>query len=225
MKPVTISPSLLSADFLRVGEQLSELRSAGASRLHLDVMDGLFVPNISFGIPVIKSLRKASDFFFDAHLMIERPERYLHQFAEAGADALTVHVEATEDPASVLRNIRSLGMQAAISLKPGTTLGTIEPFLPLCDRVLVMTVEPGFGGQSFMHDMLDKIRRLAAFKDLFSYGYEIQVDGGINVDTAKLCAEAGAEDLVAGSSVFGRQNIAEAYQNLCDSVAEAPYAR
>ncbi|MBP5231049.1 MAG: ribulose-phosphate 3-epimerase [Clostridia bacterium] len=223
MHSVIISPSLLSADFARAGEQLDALRAAGATHLHLDVMDGLFVPNISFGVPVIRSLRKSTDLFFDVHLMIDRPERYLRQFAEAGADAITIHSEATERPAEVLERIRSMGLQAAVSIKPGTPVREIEPFLRLCDRVLVMSVEPGFGGQSFLYGSLEKIRSLAAMKDLFSYSYEIQVDGGIDESTAILCAEAGAENLVAGSSVFGKPDPAEAYLRLCDSVKEVGY--
>ena len=223
MQTIRISPSLLSADFARVGEQLSLLEAAGATHLHLDVMDGLFVPNISFGIPVIRSLRKSTPLFFDTHLMIDRPERYIAQFAEAGADAITIHVEATAHPDEVLMQIREAGKQAALSLKPGTPLSMIEPFLPLCDRVLVMTVEPGFGGQAFMPDMLEKIRQLSLMKQLCSYSYEIQVDGGIGPKTAPLCAREGAENLVAGSSVFGAKKPDEAYLSLVKSASEAIY--
>lgn len=223
MQSIRISPSLLSADFARVGEQLRLLEKVGATHLHLDVMDGRFVPNISFGIPVIRSLRKSTSLFFDTHLMIDRPERYIPQFADAGSDAITIHVEATKHPDEVLMQIKEAGKQAALSLKPGTPLRKIEPFLPLCDRVLVMTVEPGFGGQAFMPEMLKKIRQLSLMKQLYSYSYEIQVDGGIGPETAPLCAREGAEDLVAGSSVFGAQKPDEAYLSILKSASEAIY--
>ena len=221
MQTILITPSLLSADFARVGEQLHRLETAGATHLHLDVMDGKFVPNISFGIPVIHSIRKSTSLFFDTHLMIDKPERYITQFADAGSDSITIHVEATRHPDNVLMQIKDAGKQAALSLKPGTPLAAVEPFLPLCDRVLVMTVEPGFGGQAFMPDMLDKIRKLSLLKQFFSYSYEIQVDGGIGIRTAPLCIREGAENLVAGSSVFGAPDPGEAYQLLVQSASEA----
>lgn len=223
MRSIGVSPSLLSADFSRVGEQLAALTAAGASRLHLDIMDGFFVPNISFGIPVIKSLRKSTSLFFDTHLMILHPERYIEEFIRAGSDAVTIHVEATEQPERALEQIRSCGKQAALSLKPGTSPERLLPYLPLCDRILVMTVEPGFGGQSFLHEMLDKICLLAKWKKEGSYSFEIQVDGGINEQTAALCARAGAEDLVAGSSVFGKPDPGEAYRSILLSATEALY--
>jgi len=221
MQSVILSPSLLSADFSRVGEQLRLLEQAGATHLHLDVMDGKFVPNISFGIPVIRSLRKSTALFFDTHLMIDKPERFIPQFAEAGSDAITIHVEVTRRPDRVLEQIRSFGKQAALSLKPGTALCAIEPYLPLCDRILVMTVEPGFGGQAFMPDMLDKIRALAELKRQNAFSYEIQVDGGIGMKTAAPCVRAGAENLVAGSSVFGAADPGEAYRSLYQTAQEA----
>ena len=221
MQSVILSPSLLSADFSRVGEQLRLLEQAGATHLHLDVMDGKFVPNISFGIPVIRSLRKSTALFFDTHLMIDKPERFIPQFAEAGSDAITIHVEATRRPDRVLEQIRSFGKQAALSLKPGTALCAIEPYLPLCDRILVMTVEPGFGGQAFMPDMLDKIRALAELKRQNAFSYEIQVDGGIGMKTAAPCVRAGAENLVAGSSIFGAADPGEAYRSLYQTAQEA----
>jgi len=221
MDKIIISPSLLAADFSRIGEQLRSLEDAGMTHLHLDVMDGIFVPNISFGIPVIKSLRKASNVLFDAHLMIDRPERYIRPFAAAGADAVTIHVEATPVPGRVLSDIRSLGMQAGLSLKPGTPLSEAVPYLPLCDRVLVMTVEPGFGGQSFMEDMVPKIQALSAYKAESGLSFEIQVDGGIKDSTLTVCVQAGAENLVAGSSVFGAPDPAKAFTYLSLSAQEA----
>lgn len=220
MRNIIISPSLLSADFSRIGSQLQSVQDAGATNLHLDVMDGFFVPNISFGIPVIHSLRKSSSMHFDAHLMIEKPERYIEQFAKAGSDSITIHVEATEDPASVLRDIRSLGLMPAISVKPKTDIAAILPYLDLCDRVLVMTVEPGFGGQSFMADMLPKVSELVSIRKKHGLHFEIQVDGGVNMKTAALCVKAGADNLVAGSSVFGAENPGEAYRLLLLSALE-----
>ena len=146
---VILAPSLLAADFSKVGTQLAEIRAGGAEYIHLDVMDGLFVPNISFGTPVIKSLRKCTDLFFDVHLMIDRPQRYIADYVGAGAQLITFHYEATEDPKAVLQQIRDAGVLAAISVKPGTPVEVLEDLLPLCDMVLVMTVEPGFGGQKF----------------------------------------------------------------------------
>ena len=170
--------------------------------LHLDVMDGLFVNNISFGIPVIQSVRKVSNIVFDVHLMIQAPERYITQFAEAGADLITIHYEACEDVAATLKMIRSLGKRAALSVKPKTPIEAVYPYLSLCDMILIMTVEPGFGGQSFMHDMLSKVEQLRKKIDDEGLCIDIQVDGGVNAETARLCREAGANILVAGSAVF-----------------------
>lgn len=199
---IQVSPSVLAADFSRLGEEISEVYSAGASMIHLDVMDGLFVNNISFGIPVIASLRKVCDIIFDVHLMIEKPQRYIKQFVEAGADLITIHYEACDDIENTLRQIRSYGKKASLSVKPGTPIEVVFPYLPLCDMVLIMTVEPGFGGQSFMYDMLAKVRCLREKIQSEGYHCDIQVDGGVNEETGKLCIEAGANILVAGSAVF-----------------------
>ena len=200
---VKISPSVLACDLSNLAQEVSGIEVAGADMVHLDVMDGMFVTNISFGLPVIQSLRKNSNMIFDVHLMIEKPERYAERFIEAGADILTFHYEACENPEELLELIRSNGVMAAVSIKPATPAEDIFHLLDMCDMVLVMTVEPGYGGQSFMPQMLEKIRKIKAEAESRGIDIEIQVDGGINAQTAKQAVEAGATILVAGSSVFG----------------------
>ena len=217
---VILAPSLLAADFSKVGTQLTEIRAGGAEYIHLDVMDGLFVPNISFGTPVIKSLRKCTDLFFDVHLMIDRPQRYIADYVGAGAQLITFHYEATEDPKAVLQQIRDAGVLAAISVKPGTPVEVLEDLLPLCDMVLVMTVEPGFGGQKFMADMLPKVTWLANKREELGLSYRIQVDGGVGASNAPDCVRAGADVLVAGSSVMGKEDLKAAAEELLTSVKE-----
>ena len=199
---IKVSPSVLACDLSRLLEEVKSIQSAGADMVHLDVMDGMFVTNISFGLPVIASLRKNTDIFFDVHLMIDRPERYIERFAEAGADLITFHYEASENPLATLETIRALGKQAGISVKPGTPVDVVYPLIDKCDLVLIMTVEPGYGGQSFMPEMLDKIRALRAEIERRGLNVDIQVDGGINAETGRLVREAGANNLVAGSYVF-----------------------
>ncbi len=206
-KNIILAPSLLAADFSAVGKQLAEIKEGGAEYIHLDVMDGLFVPNISFGTPVIKSLRKCTDLFFDVHLMIDRPERYIADYVGAGAQLITFHYEATENPRAVLEQIRAAGVGAAISVKPGTPVEVLSDLLPLCDMVLVMTVEPGFGGQKFMADMLPKVEWLANEREQRGLDYDIQVDGGVGKGNASDCVKAGANILVAGSSVMGQSDL------------------
>lgn len=197
-----ISPSLLAADFTKLGEEVKTAELAGATYIHLDVMDGVFVPNISFGIPVIESLRKKSDLVFDVHLMIIEPERYIDRFAEVGADVITIHYESTENPAEVLRAIRAKGLRAALALKPATPAEVVYPLLGELDMVLVMTVEPGFGGQKMIAATVEKVRQIRTYAVEHGIDVDIQVDGGINADNLKLVTSAGANVIVAGSAIF-----------------------
>ena len=199
-----IAPSILSADFANLERDIRDIRSNGGDWVHVDVMDGLFVPNISIGIPVVQAIRPVTDLPLDVHLMIDRPIRYVEQFVKAGADWLTIHVEA-DQPANTLAcldKIRQLGCKAAISLKPGTPAEAARVFLPKCDMVLVMTVEPGFGGQKFMADMMPKLRTLRQMLDEVNPACILEVDGGVDANTCALCKENGAEVLVAGSAYF-----------------------
>ena len=199
-----IAPSILSADFANLERDIRDIRSNGGDWVHVDVMDGLFVPNISIGIPVVQAIRPVTDLPLDVHLMIDRPIRYVEQFVKAGADWLTIHVEA-DQPANTLAcldKIRQLGCKAAISLKPGTPAEAARVFLPKCDMVLVMTVKPGFGGQKFMADMMPKLRTLRQMLDEVNPACILEVDGGVDANTCALCKENGAEVLVAGSAYF-----------------------
>ena len=199
---IKISPSVLACDFNILGKELENIKNAGADMAHLDVMDGMFVPNMSFGMPVIESIRKNSDLVFDVHLMIEAPERYIENFLDAGADIVTFHIEATNCPEKCIEMIKSRGKKAAISIKPKTKPEAIYPFLEKCDMILVMTVEPGFGGQSLIPEMLDKVKEIRNKVNELGLSVDIQVDGGINEKNAPLAIAAGANVLVAGSSVF-----------------------
>ena len=211
---IKVSPSVLACDLSRLLEEVKSIESAGADMVHLDVMDGMFVTNISFGLPVISSLRTHVDIFFDVHLMIEQPERYVERFANAGADLITFHYEATEDPRSTLELIRKAGKKAGISVKPHTPIEVVYPLLNMCDLVLIMTVEPGYGGQAFIPEMLEKISALKAEIKSRGVAVDIQVDGGINAETAKLVKAAGADNLVAGSYVFKEENRRDAIDSL-----------
>lgn len=203
---VKISPSVLTADFLELKGAIKELEAAGTDMLHLDVMDGIFVPNISFGVPVIKSIRSHTSLPLDVHLMIDRPHRYIKQFAEV-SDILGFHYEAGSDVCETLKEIKGYGCKACLTIKPKTAPEEIFAFLPLCDMVLVMSVEPGFGGQKFMPSALDKLSKLKAEIKRQGLKTELEVDGGINAETAPLAVKAGADVLVAGSYVFSASDM------------------
>ena len=201
---IKVSPSILSADFVNLERDIRALSPAGADYVHVDVMDGLFVPNITIGIPVVAAIRKITELPLDVHLMIDRLIRYVDDFCKAGSDILTIHVEADteENTLAALKRIRENGVRAAISVKPKTPAEAVLPFIPYCDLILVMTVEPGFGGQSFMEDMMPKLRKIRTFIDAQKPDCELEVDGGINEITARICRAHGANVLVAGSAYF-----------------------
>lgn len=209
-----IAPSLLSADFSNLTKDLAEIEKLDVDYLHIDMMDGMFVSNISFGPMIMKAIRPKSNLVFDCHMMILEPERYIDDVVSAGADIITVHVEATNHIHRVIQQIKYHGKKAGVSINPGTPVEAILPVIELVDLVLVMSVNPGFGGQKFIPSVLDKIERLAEIRKDFNYHYEIEVDGGVNADTAKLCLDAGADVLVAGSYIFASENRAQAIESL-----------
>lgn len=197
-----LSPSILSADFTKLGEEIETIDNAGAEYIHVDVMDGMFVPSISYGMPVIKSIRKSTGKVFDVHLMISEPIRYIADFAASGADMITVHVEACSDVVATIEKIREYKLKVGITLNPDTPVSAIKPYLNRVDMVLIMSVNPGFGGQKFIASSVDKIKEVKRLRDELNLSYDIEVDGGINIDNLATVLEAGANVIVAGSAIF-----------------------
>ncbi len=214
-RSIKVAPSVLSADFARMGEEIKSVELAGADMIHMDVMDGVFVPNITFGIKMVADVRKITRLPLDCHLMIVHPEKYVSEFAKAGADYITVHYEACKESlAETLKLIKSFGVKCGLVINPDTPVSCVESELALCDMVLVMSVFPGFGGQKFIADVLEKCKEIRGILDESNPSCLLEIDGGINSETAKLAAASGCDVLVAGSSVFGKADRAEAIKSL-----------
>ena len=215
-----LSPSLLAADFNILGQQIRETEESGAQYLHIDVMDGIFVPSISFGMPLIASIRDTSRQFFDVHLMIVNPERYIKEFVECGADGITFHLEAVGDAEKIIEEIHAAGVKVGISIKPGTPIEKVYPYLNNVETVLVMSVEPGFGGQPFIPESYGRIRKLRDYIDEHHYPVKIEVDGGVGKKNVREVIEAGADICVAGSAVFKKRSVSENIAYFMDALKE-----
>lgn len=213
-----IAPSILSADFSKLGEEIEDVEKGGADYIHVDVMDGHFVPNITIGPLIVEAIKPITNLPLDVHLMIENPDKYIPAFANAGASIITVHQEASVHLHRTIESIKTLGVRAGVVLNPATPAILIKDILAQIDMVLVMTVNPGFGGQSFIHETLRKIEQIASWREELGLSFDIEVDGGVNVNTAQLCTEAGANVLVAGSAIFNQTDRAQAIREIRQSV-------
>lgn len=218
---IYIAPSLLAADFSNLAQDIERVRQAGANYLHLDVMDGVFVPNISFGPPVIESIRKKTKLFFDVHLMIKHPQKYIDNFVKAGADSITIHYESTSRPRDAIMKIKDFDVKAGIAISPNTPYEAVLPYLDIVDMVLVMTVEPGFGGQAMIPETLEKVRAIKNYIDEHEINVDIEVDGGITAENVHLALDAGANVIVAGSAIFRSKTPSKVIKQM----REAEYSR